>query len=151
MKLRIGVALAILFLGAVLGACEKTAPPAAHDSWHDVPASGFDSYEELYLPYVIPVAPAQQAEAEGRLRDGTWWQLSPSEAQYFTDSQVRVPRETMPYLVRGLTSDGGAVHVRVAPPNIWVVGEHLEDAPVVRQPVVVMLLETPIGVFVSSR
>ena len=100
-----------------------------------------------FLVYRVHADMLKETVAE--LAKEPYIQISPAIASRYTKSDVHVPMEMRPFLIRGLT--GGETDIKVVQSlqGLWVKAVGSDVAHPVQQPLVVLVDPTPIDIFVT--
>lgn len=148
-SIKLGLTLALLW---ALAGCSKSMDAqqaAVNHPWIHPPT--VEDPKAVHLPpfLVYRVHPDVLKEAIAELEREPYIQISPSMASHYTKSDVRVPAEMRPFLIRGLV--GGATDITVVQSmqGLWVKAQGSDIAHPTQQPLVVLIDPTPIDIFVT--
>ena len=147
---------ATLLLAAILAgslaACGGDAGPAevvANHPWIHAPTAE-DQGAVVLPPFLVyRVSAERRAEAVQELAQEPYVQISPGMASHFTGSQVQVPAEMRPFLIRGLTAGKSEITVVQSLHGLWVKVTGSDLAHLEQQPLVVLVDPTPSDIFVT--
>lgn len=98
---------------------------------------------------VYRVHPELLKEAIAELEKEPYMQISPSMAAHYTKSDVHVPAEMRPFLIRGLIGGQTDITVVQSMQGLWVKALGSDVAHATQQPLVVLVDPTPIDIFVT--
>ncbi len=152
-KPNLRIALLGLLLGSALVAgCDQGSGPqrvtVSHPWLH--PPTVEDKKAITLPPFLVyHVAPAALKEALAELEKEPYIQLSPAMASHYTNTDVRVPAEMRPFLIRGLSGGQTEISVVQSMQGLWVKAVGSDVAHPTAQPVVVLVDPTPIDIFVT--
>ena len=143
---------ALLLISALLGGCEQARGPqsvAVSHPWIHPPT--VEDKKAITLPpfLVYRVHPDTLKEAIAALDKEPYIQLSPAMASHFTNTDVRVPAEMRPFLIRGLVGGQTDITVVQSMQGLWVKAVGGDVAHPTQQPLVVLVDPTPIDIFVT--
>ena len=147
------IALMGLLMGsALLTGCDQGRGPqrvtAAHPWLH--PPTVEDKKAITLPPFLVyRVAPGALKEALVELGKEPYIQLSPAMASHYTNTDVRVPAEMRPFLIRGLSGGKTATAVVQSMQGLWVKAVGSDIAHPAEQPLVVLVDPTPLDIFVT--
>ena len=146
--------LTITVLAPVLlfSACGKSGSPqtvAASHPWLHPPT--VEDKKAVNLPpfLVYRVHAELLSESIAELEKEPYIQISPAMAAHFTKSDLRVPAEMRPFLIRGLVGGETDITVVQSMQGLWVKAVGSDVARPVQQPLVVLIDPTPIDIFVT--
>ncbi|MBK6658374.1 MAG: hypothetical protein IPG43_09640 [Proteobacteria bacterium] len=141
------LALATLLVGC--GAPHDTPTVTVSDAWIHPPTVEDPKAVKLPPFLVYRVHADMLKETATELAKEPYIQISPAIASRYTKSDVHVPMEMRPFLIRGLV--GGATDITVVQSmqGLWVKAVGSDVAHPVRQPLVVLVDPTPIDIFVT--
>jgi hypothetical protein len=135
----------------LVSACSPE-PPASAASAHPWyrPPHMFGEDSIVLAPWLVyPVEPAVLDEAIAEVEDVSYVQISPSMASHYAQREVRLTPVARPFLVRALDAGNSEFTVRQSASALWVHASAGDGGPIRRQPLVVMLDPTPVGIFVT--
>lgn len=139
-------------LAGSLAACGGDAGPAevaASHPWIHAPTAE-DQGAVVLPPFLVyRVSAERRAEAVQELAQEPYVQISPGMASHFTGSQVQVPAEMRPFLIRGLTAGKSEITVVQSLHGLWVKVTGSDLAHLEQQPLVVLVDPTPNDIFVT--
>lgn len=139
-------------LAGLLTACGGDAGPAevaASHPWLHAPAAE-DPGAVVLPPFLVyRVSAEHRAEAVQELAQEPYVQISPGMASHFTGSQVQVPAEMRPFLIRGLIAGKSEITVVQSVHGLWVKVTGSNLAHLEQQPLVVLVDPTPNDIFVT--
>lgn len=142
----------LALLAALLGGCgpqQGARSVTASDPWIHPPT--VEDKKAVTLPpfLVYRVHPDLLKEAVAELAKEPYIQISPAIASRYIKSDVQVPMEMRPFLIRGLTGGQTDITVVQSMQGLWVKATGSDVAHPVQQPLVVMVDPTPIDIFVT--
>lgn len=150
---RLRVALLGLLAGsALLAGCEQASGPQSvtvNHPWLHPPT--VEDKKAITLPafLVYRVHPRALKEALAELGNEPYIQLSPAMASHYTNTDVRVPAEMRPFLIRGLSGGQTDITVVQSMQGLWVKAVGGDVAHPNAQPLVVLVDPTPLDIFVT--
>lgn len=150
---RLRAALVVLVVASAwLAGCDKASGPqtmVASHPWIHPPT--VEDKKAITLPpfLVYRVQPDTLKEAIAALDKEPYIQLSPAMAAYFTKTDLRVPAEMRPFLIRGLVGGQTDITVVQSMQGLWVKAVGGDVAHPTQQPLVVLVDPTPIDIFVT--
>jgi hypothetical protein len=142
----------LLMGSALLVGCEKGSDSqqlrAAH-AWLHPPT--VEDKKAITLPPFLVYRVHQGAlkEALTELAKEPYIQLSPAMASHYTNTDVRVPAEMRPFLIRGLSGGQTDIAVVQSMQGLWVKAVGSDITHPAEQPLVVLVDPTPIDIFVT--
>ena len=139
------VGMAMLLAGC--GGAEK--PVAVAHPWIH-PPEVIDPKAVTLPPFLVyRVDPSALAEARAELEKEPYIQISPSMASHFAKSDVTVPAEMRPFLIRGVDTGTSKIAVVQSMQGLWVkvTGGDLKHLDY--QPLVVLVDPTPVDIYVT--
>ena len=142
----------MLVLALLLGACGESAGPqavAASHPWIHPPTVEDNKAVNLPPFLVYRVHAEVLAESIAELENEPYVQISPAMASHFTKSDVHVPAEMRPFLIRALVGGETDITVVQSMQGLWVKATGSNVAQPVQQPLVVLIDPTPIDIFVT--
>ena len=141
-----------LVLALLLTACSQeqgAAAVAAKHAWIH-PPTVVDSKSVNLPPFLVyRVHPEMIKDAVAELEKEPYIQLSPSMASNFTKTEVHVPAEMRPFLIRGLVGGETEITVVQSMQGLWVKAQGSDPGHPAQQPLVVLIDPTPIDIFVT--
>jgi hypothetical protein len=142
----------VLLVGVLLAGCGQSQAPqnaVASHPWVHPPT--VEDKKAVHLPpfLVYRVHPDVLKEAIAELAKEPYIQISPAMASHYTKSDVRVPAEMRPFLIRGLVGGETDITVVQSMQGLWVKASGTDVAHPVQQPLVVLIDPTPIDIFVT--
>ena len=152
-KTRLHAPWLLLVLGAILlAACEQAHDKARVVVKHEwLHAPTVEDKKAITLPpflvYRVPAAVLKESIAE--LDKEPYIQISPAMAAHFTNTDVRVPAEMRPFLIRGLVGGETDITVIQSMQGLWVKAVGSDVAHPTQQPLVVLVDPTPVDIFVT--
>jgi len=151
MRTRMCLTMAVLAV-VLLAGCGKSAVPEAITASHPwVHPPTVEDKKAVNLPpfLVYRVHPEVLKETIAELDKEPYVQISPAMASHFTKSDVHVPAEMRPFLIRGLVGGETDITVVQSMQGLWVKATGSDVAHPVQQPLVVLIDPTPIDIFVT--
>lgn len=140
--------LGIVALTAACGDSGKQVAAVAHP-WINPPQQ-VDDKAVILSPWLIyRVHPKVLEEAVTELKTEPYIQISPSMAAHYTQSDVRVPAEMRPFLVRGLDAGNSEITVVQSMLGLWVKAVGGDATKISYQPLVVLIDPTPVEIYVT--
>ena len=137
-------------LFALLGACDSDKQVAtAQHPWINPPTQVDEKAVALPAWLIYRVHPKVLDEAVAELETEPYIQISPSMAAHYTQSEVRVPAEMRPFLVRGLDAGNSEITVIQSMLGLWVRVTGGDPAKLSYQPLVVLVDPTPVEIYVT--
>jgi hypothetical protein len=145
--------LGALAMGGVmlLGGCgdDEASVAAAVHPWINPPRA-VDDQAVMLSPWLIhPVAPAVLDEVVAELETEPYIQISPSMASYYTQTDMQVPAEMRPFLVRGLDAGNSEITVVQSTLGLWIKAVGGDGSAIRPRPLVVLIDPTPVEIFVT--
>ncbi len=124
-------------------------PVASDHPWYRAPHQfGEDSI--VLAPWqVYPVEAVVVDEAIAELEDVSYVQISPAIASHYAQREMRLPPVARPFLVRALDAGNSEFTVMQSASALWVRASAGDGSSLRRQPLVVLLDPTPVGIFVT--
>ncbi|MBX9609588.1 MAG: hypothetical protein K2Y51_25490 [Gammaproteobacteria bacterium] len=148
-----GTLLLAAILAGSLAACggDDAGPAAVAVSHPWIHAPTAEDQGAVVLPpfLVYRVSAERRAEAVQELAQEPYVQISPGMASHFTGSEVQVPAEMRPFLIRGLTAGKSEITVVQSLHGLWVKVTGSDLAHLEQQPLVVLVDPTPNDIFVT--
>ena len=150
---RLRAALAVLVLASVwFAGCDKASGPqsvvVSHPWLH--PPTVEDKKAITLPPFLVyRVHPDILQEAIADLDKEPYIQISPAMAAYFTKTDVRVPAEMRPFLIRGLVGGQTDITIVQSMQGLWVKAVGSDVTRPTQQPLVVLVDPTPLDIFVT--
>ena len=140
----------MLGLFALVSACDggKQVATAQHP-WINPPTTVDEKAVALPAWLIYRVHPQVLQEAVAELETEPYLQISPSMAAHYTQSEVRVPAEMRPFLVRGLAADNAQSTVIQSMLGLWIRVVGGDPAKLTYQPLVVLVDPTPVEIYVT--
>lgn len=144
--------IAVLVPVLLLGACGESGGPqavAASHPWIHPPT--VEDKKAVNLPpfLVYRVHAEVLSESIAELENEPYVQISPAMASHFTKSDVHVPAEMRPFLIRALVGGETDITVVQSMQGLWVKATGSDVTQPVQQPLVVLIDPTPIDIFVT--
>ena len=137
----------VLMLLAACGGADK--PVAIEHPWIH-PPEVLDPKAVTLPPFLVyRVDPSALAEIRAELAKEPYIQISPAMASHYVKSDVTVPAEMRPFLIRGLDTGSSRISVVQSMQGLWVkvVGGDLKRLDY--QPLVVLVDPTPGDIYVT--
>ena len=144
---RVSSVLVILFLSAC--APGPQGPVASEHPWYRAPHQFGEDSIALAPWQVYPVEPAVVDEAIAELENVSYVQISPAIASRYAQREMRLPPVVRPFLVRALDAGNSEFTVMQSASALWVRASAGDGSSLRRQPLVVLLDPTPVGIFVT--
>ncbi len=144
--------LSVLLLALLLGACGESGGPQAVVASHPwIHPPTVEDKKAINLPpfLVYRVHAELLKETIAELDKEPYIQISPAMAAHFTKTDVHVPAEMRPFLIRGLIGGQTDITVVQSMQGLWVKAIGSDIAHPVQQPLVVLIDPTPIDIFVT--
>lgn len=142
-----GWLLVIVMLLAGCGGAEK--PVAVEHPWIH-PPDVLDPKAVTLPPFLVyRVDPSALAEARAELEKEPYIQISPAMASHFVKSEVTVPAEMRPFLIRGLDTGTSKIAVVQSMQGLWVKVSGGDLKRLDYQPLVVLVDPTPVDIYVT--
>lgn len=141
-----------LILLLLLSACSQehaAESAAANHPWIHPPTVEDKNAVNLPPFLVYRVHPDALKETLAELEKEPYMQISPSMASHYTKSDVHVPAEMRPFLIRGLVGGQTDITVVQSMQGLWVKATGSDVAHPAQQPLVVLVDPTPIDIFVT--
>ena len=135
----------LLFAGCSEPSNEATV--SAHP-WVKAPVAGDDRAVTLPAWLIYPVDAARLDEAVRELAAEPYIQLSPGLARHYTGTEVRVPAEMRPFLVRAVAAPDATVTVIQSMAGLWMRAARTGQV-ATAAPRVVLLDPTPREIFIT--
>ena len=142
----------LLLASALLAGCEQGSGPSRKTATHPwLHPPTVEDKKALTLPafLVYRVHAGALEEALAELETEPYIQLSPAMASHYTNTDVRVPAEMRPFLIRGITGGQTDISVVQSMQGLWVKATGSDIAHPSAQPVVVLVDPTPMDIFVT--
>ncbi len=144
--------MSLLVLLLLLAGCGQPHAPqtvVASHPWIHPPT--VEDNKAVHLPpfLVYRVHPELLKEAIAELDKEPYIQISPAVASHYTKTDVRVPAEMRPFLIRGLVGGQTDITVVQSMQGLWVKASGSDVAHPTQQPLVVLIDPTPIDIFVT--
>ncbi len=141
----------LLSLLALLACSEDQAPVSAAPPHPWIKAPQVADPQSVTLPawLVYRVDAKVMAEAVAELKHEPYIQISPSMASHYVQSDVTVPMEMRPFLVRALDAGHSEISVVQSLQGLWTRTIGGDGSPPQAQPLVVLLDPTPVDIFVT--
>jgi hypothetical protein len=143
----------LLVMGVCMLGCSEQSSEQATSShpWIDPPEAIDEQAVTLSEWLVYRVADSIRAEAVAELGIEPVVQISPKLASYLAQTEVRVPDEMRPFLIRGVASPEAAITVIQFATGLWTKSSNNVLSALDYQPLVVFVDPTPLHVFVTAE
>ncbi len=140
----------ILIAALGLGACSEQGHEraAVMHPWINAPQTVDDEAVVLAPFLVYRVDGERLAECVDMLKNEPYIQISPAMASYYTGSEVRVPAEMRPFLVRAVATPDASITVVQSMNGLWMKAAGGTGVPGFT-PLVVLVDPTPREIYVT--
>ncbi|MCZ6894597.1 MAG: hypothetical protein O7H40_11205 [Gammaproteobacteria bacterium] len=135
----------------VLSACTPGPQEAvvSDHPWYRAPHQFGEDSIALAPWQVYPVEAVVVDEAIAELEEVSYVQISPAIASHYAQREMRLPPVARPFLVRALDAGNSEFTVMQSASALWVRASAGDGSSLRRQPLVVLLDPTPVGIFVT--